>query len=186
MKFIILFGPMAVGKMTVGQELEKVTGLKLFHNHMTIELLLPFFKMTSKSFKKLRNAYRIQFFEEVVKSDLEGIIFTYVWELDQKSDCDFVDKITNIFKKENAEVYYVELEAGFKERLKRNKSARRLKYKPSKKNILESDEELLDTDRKYRLNSNTNEFHEENYLQIDNTRINAAQTAKLIKEKFDL
>ncbi|MCH7663235.1 MAG: shikimate kinase, partial [Chloroflexi bacterium] len=43
MKFIILFGPLAVGKMTVGQELEKLTGLKLFHNHLTIELVLPFF-----------------------------------------------------------------------------------------------------------------------------------------------
>jgi shikimate kinase len=32
MKFIIIFGPQAVGKMTVGHELEKTTKLKLFHN----------------------------------------------------------------------------------------------------------------------------------------------------------
>ncbi|MED3553043.1 hypothetical protein P4449_21750 [Cytobacillus praedii] len=38
MKFVLIFGPQAVGKMTVGQELEKITELKLFHNHMTIEL----------------------------------------------------------------------------------------------------------------------------------------------------
>ena len=43
MKFVIIVGPHAVGKMTVGQELEKITGLKLFHNHMTIELVSPFF-----------------------------------------------------------------------------------------------------------------------------------------------
>ncbi|MDR1690136.1 MAG: AAA family ATPase [Clostridiales bacterium] len=30
MKPVILFGPHAVGKMTVGQELAKITGLKLF------------------------------------------------------------------------------------------------------------------------------------------------------------
>lgn len=35
MKFILLFGPQAVGKMTIGHELEKITELKLFHNHMT-------------------------------------------------------------------------------------------------------------------------------------------------------
>ena len=29
--------------MTVGQELAKETGLKLFHNHMTIDLLEPLF-----------------------------------------------------------------------------------------------------------------------------------------------
>ena len=28
MKFVMIIGPQAVGKMTVGQELEKITGLK--------------------------------------------------------------------------------------------------------------------------------------------------------------
>ena len=45
MKFVVIFGPPAVGKMTVGQELAKLTGLKLFHNHMTIELVLNFFDL---------------------------------------------------------------------------------------------------------------------------------------------
>lgn len=31
MKFILVLGPQAVGKMTVGHELEKITPLKLFH-----------------------------------------------------------------------------------------------------------------------------------------------------------
>jgi len=43
MKFVLIFGPQAVGKMTVGQELANITELKLFHNHMTIELLEPLF-----------------------------------------------------------------------------------------------------------------------------------------------
>ena len=43
MKLVLLFGPQAVGKMTVGQELAKITGLKLFHNHMTIDLVSNFF-----------------------------------------------------------------------------------------------------------------------------------------------
>ena len=34
MKLVILIGDAAVGKMTVGQELMKQTGLRLFHNHM--------------------------------------------------------------------------------------------------------------------------------------------------------
>ena len=37
MKLLFLFGDAAVGKMTVGQELAKITDLRLFHNHMTIE-----------------------------------------------------------------------------------------------------------------------------------------------------
>lgn len=43
MKLVILFGPQAVGKMTVGQCLEAKTDLKLFHNHMSIDFVSPFF-----------------------------------------------------------------------------------------------------------------------------------------------
>ena len=53
MKFVLITGPQAVGKMTVGQELEKITDLKLLHNHMTIEILTKIFKYSSESFKKL-------------------------------------------------------------------------------------------------------------------------------------
>jgi len=36
MKLLLIIGDAAVGKMTVGQELTKITDLRLFHNHMTI------------------------------------------------------------------------------------------------------------------------------------------------------
>lgn len=186
MKLIILFGPLAVGKMTVGQELESITGLKLFHNHMTIELVLPFFDMGSQSFKKLVDSFRMQMFEEVARSDLEGLIFTYVWELDQKKDCDFVDRAVEIFEQEGATVYYVELEADLVERLKRNRSPNRLNHKPSKINVEASEEELMETDRKYVLNSKDNEFKRKNYLKINNTKLDAIDTARMIKESFSL
>ena len=186
MKFVILFGPLAVGKMTVGQELEKITGLKLFHNHMTIELVLPFFEIYSPSYNKLVNSFRMQLFKEVAKSNLKGIIFTYVWELDQKRDADFVEGIVKIFEKKNSSIYYVELEADQEERLKRNRSPNRLKHKPSKKGLKVSEDELLRTDRKHVLNSKTSEFHRKNHFKINNTKLNAKETARMIKEKFNL
>ena len=50
MKLVVIFGPPAVGKMTVGFELAKLTGLKLFHNHLTIELVLNFFDFSTPQF----------------------------------------------------------------------------------------------------------------------------------------
>lgn len=41
---VFIVGPPAVGKMTVGHELARRTGLKLFHNHHTIDLALRFFR----------------------------------------------------------------------------------------------------------------------------------------------
>jgi shikimate kinase len=55
MKLVILFGPPAVGKMTVGQELANLTGFRLFHNHMTIELTLNFFAFNTKEFAHLNS-----------------------------------------------------------------------------------------------------------------------------------
>lgn len=78
---------MAVGKMTVGQELAKITDLKLFHNHMTIELVSNFFSYGSSEGKRLVHLFRKEIFEAVAKSDLEGMIFTYVWAFDYKWDC---------------------------------------------------------------------------------------------------
>lgn len=37
MNLVIIIGAQAVGKMTVGDELSKITHLKLFYNHMSIE-----------------------------------------------------------------------------------------------------------------------------------------------------
>ena len=45
---VIILGPHAVGKMTVGQELAKITGLRLFHNHMSIELSRKLFAPNEK------------------------------------------------------------------------------------------------------------------------------------------
>ena len=62
---VVLIGPPASGKMTVGRELEDLTGFPLFHNHMTIELVLPFFEFGSDSFSRLVGTFRQQIFEEV-------------------------------------------------------------------------------------------------------------------------
>jgi uncharacterized protein YuzE len=40
---LLLFGPPAVGKTTVGQELERLTGFRLLHNHRTIDLISQYF-----------------------------------------------------------------------------------------------------------------------------------------------
>lgn len=76
MKLVIIFGPQAVGKMTVGQELSKITGLKLFHNHMTIDLVTSLFDFGSEQATKLIKQFRRIIFNEVLESNLEGLRYT--------------------------------------------------------------------------------------------------------------
>jgi len=186
MKFILLFGPQAVGKMTVGHEIEKITELKLFHNHMTIELVSHFFSYGTASGKRLVHLFRDEIFEEVSKSELPGLIFTYVWALDLQADWEYVKKITDIFELKGGTVYYVELEADLDERLERNRSPHRLMYKPTKRNVEWSEKDLINTMEKYRLNSYDGEVNMENYIKINNTNISAEKVATMIKEKFRL
>ena len=124
MKFIIITGPQAVGKMTVGQELVKITNLKLLHNHMTIEVLTKIFDYSRDSFRKLNEEFRIQIFKEFAKSNEYGIIFTTTWDFDDKEEWDRIYKYIQIFKENDAQIYIVELEADLKERLERNKMER--------------------------------------------------------------
>ena len=186
MKFIIITGPQAVGKMTVGQELVKITNLKLLHNHMTIEVLTKIFDYSRDSFRKLNEEFRIQIFKEFAKSNEYGIIFTTTWDFDDKEEWDRIYKYIQIFKENDAQIYIVELEADLEERLERNKMENRLLNKPSKRNLEWSEKDLLKSIEKYRFNSKENEIKEKNYLRIDNTNISPDIVAKMIKNKFKL
>lgn len=186
MKLVLIFGPPAVGKMTVGEELCKTTPLKLFHNHMTIELVSNFFSYGTETGKRLVNLFRQEIFEEVSKSNLYGLVFTYVWAFDQKSDWEYMDALCNLFKSRGGEIYYVELEADLAERIERNKSPHRLECKPSKRDLSWSERNLRQTEDKYRLNSHADELNFENYIRINNTGMPPETVALLIKEKFHL
>lgn len=186
MKFVLLYGPQAVGKMTVGQELEKITDLKLFHNHMTIDLVAPFFSYGSSEGKRLVGLFRKEIFEAVAKSDLGGMIFTFVWALDVKEDWNYVEQVCNIFREQGSEIYYVELEADFETRLERNVSPHRLQCKPTKRDTEFTNREIRRTKELYRLNSYEGEIPYENYIKINNTNLEAKEVASIIKEHFSL
>ncbi|HSU79888.1 MAG TPA: AAA family ATPase [Candidatus Angelobacter sp.] len=183
MKLVLIFGPQAVGKMTVGQALEKRTDLKLFHNHMTIELLQPYFGFSSEMWQ-LSTLFRNEIFDAFARSDQYGMIFTYVWALDQKKDWEAVQNMCEIFESQGADVYFVELEADLNERLKRNQTPNRLAEKPSKRDVAASRAHLLETLENYRLNSLEGEIKRDNYIRINNTELSPDEVAGLIKEKF--
>ncbi len=185
MHFIIIFGPPAVGKMTVGLEIEKLTGIKLFHNHATIEPVLKLFEFGSPPFNRLVRSFRDQIFNEVANSDLTGLIFTFVWDLGDDSDKDFVMESCATFEQKNANIALVELSADLDERLIRNKLPDRLKAKPSKRNIEKSEQNLIALENNHQLNSNGNNINVPyRHISIDTTKLSASQTAKIIIDKL--
>ena len=181
MKLLVLLGNAAVGKMTVGQALMKITDLRLFHNHMSIELVLDVFGDRVHAVdKRIREAI----FEGFAKSDQYGMIFTLLMAFDLPSDWKYLDYLCDFFRRENADIYYVELVASQEVRLQRNATENRLLHKPSKRDIERSKQRLLDDDAMYRCVSYDGEVPFENYMKIDNTDLAPDTVAQMIKEHF--
>src|SRR5258708_5760597 len=86
MHLVVVFGPLAVGKMSVGRELCARTGYRLFHNHMTIEPFLGVFDYGTPSYRRLSAEMRQRVLEEALVSDLPGLVFTFVWDLEMVAD----------------------------------------------------------------------------------------------------
>lgn len=183
MKLVFLIGDAAVGKMTVGQELMKQTGLRLFHNHMTIEPVIEIFgSFNGEVTRQLREVI----FREFAKSDNKGMIFTYLWAFDMPSDWEYVAHVADIFSQQGADIYYVELVASQEIRLQRNETPNRLKHKASKRDIAGSRARLLRDDAHHRCESFPGEIPFENYIRIDNSHLEPDIVAAMIRERFGL
>lgn len=170
--------------MAVGIELERLTGLRLFHNHMSADLAMRFFPFGSPPFSRLVKLFRTRVFEEVAASDLPGLIFTYVWALDDLRDKAGVDEVVRIFADREASVHYVELAASQAERLRRNETSLRLAEKVPKRDLAESRRLLLEHDAQYRLNSQGDFFYPDQHIKIDNTDLAPSQVAEQIIAAF--
>ena len=183
MKLVFIIGNAAVGKMTVGQELMKITDLRLFHNHMTIEPVLEIFgDFNETAISRMRHVI----FEEFAKSGKYGMIFTCMWAFDMQSDWDYIEYVKSIFEPYNTEFYYVELVASREVRLQRNVTENRLQNKASKRDVDASNQRLINDDKNHRLESFDGEIKFENYIKIDNTELPPDDVAKMIKERLSL
>jgi len=181
MKLLFLFGNQAVGKTTVGQELMKITDLRLFHNHMTIEPVIEIFgSFRMDVVVKIREPILDAF----MKTDLYGMIFTGMFAFDMPEDHEYFWGIAKRFEEHGAEIYVVELHAPMDVRLERNASERRLQTKPSQRNVEASNERIRR--QTHRFLSQPGEVPYANHMQIDNTDITPEVVARMIKETFSL
>ena len=109
-----------------------------------------------------------------------------VWDYDYPEDEQYIDDVIEIFRRRKAQICLVELSADLEVRLKRNKMEDRLKAKPTKRNLKQSEKSLLDSEKTHRMTSREDEFHDKDILKIDNTHRSAQGVAEMIKSHYDL
>ncbi len=84
-RVIVIHGPAAAGKYTIARELSQITGLGLFHNHLTVDLLLAAFPFGSPPFVRHRERIWLDVMGDAVGSGT-SLIFTFNPEASVSSD----------------------------------------------------------------------------------------------------
>ena len=172
MTLVLLFGPPAVGKMTVGRAVADASDFRLFHNHHTIEPLLDVFDFGTPQFGRLLAEFRQRVLEEAAEADTD-LVFTLVWALDLPEDTDAVRRHLEPFVDAGRRIALVELYAGLGTRLERNRTDYRLAEKKSKRDLEWSDANVRDLER-HQMSTGTPcpadaLLAEHPHLRIDNT-----------------
>jgi hypothetical protein len=146
MRLLVIFGPPAVGKMTVGREIARRGDFRLFHNHTLIEPLLEVFDYGTPPFNRLLREWRVQVVEEAAMSGTD-LLFTFVWDLEEQAEADELTRYIQPYVEKSADVAFVELSASLDTRLRRNRTELRLAEKRSKRDVAWSDANVREMER---------------------------------------
>lgn len=150
MHVVLLIGPSAVGKMTVGRQICALTDYRLLHNHHTIEPLLEVFGYGTRAFNVLNQEFRRRIIEEAVADELPGLVFAFVWDLDNADTLRGLERLFAPAVAAGGRVDVVQLLADQDTRLAREGTDDRLAHKPSKRDVVWARDHLRELDARHR------------------------------------
>jgi hypothetical protein len=140
-ELVVIFGPPAVGKMTVGRAVCDHTDFRLFLNHDTIEPLIKIFGFGTPAFRTLNSEFRHRIVEEAAASGTR-LVFTLMWDLQEPESAHWVRGLIAPYADAGLPVSFVELVADLDTRLVRNRGEDRLLAKPTKRDLAWSEAHL--------------------------------------------
>ena len=184
MKLLVIFGPPAVGKATVGREVAKRTGFKLFHNHVSLDAVQTVFPFGTPEFSLLVNEFRLRVIEEAARADVD-LIFTFAWAFDSPGDRDVIDAYKAIVEGASGEVMFVELLASQAERMRRNGTEDRARMK-ARSPESRTPGWIAELDTRYRMVAPEPFYYADSYLRLDITELPPEAAARAIVERFGL
>jgi hypothetical protein len=72
---VYLYGPPAVGKLTIARRIAEMTGFRLFHNHLTVNAVTSVFEFGSPAFVDVLHRLRFDVFETATREGID-LVFT--------------------------------------------------------------------------------------------------------------
>lgn len=182
MKLLILYGPPAVGKTTVGAELAKLTGYRFFFNHLTVPAAKAIFPDSrqpypDERYTKLLHRLRLECLDSAADVGL-GVIFTVAYS--GSVDDDLMEELTQTYTSRGGTVHFVELHAPKEILLQRVSNPDRAAWHLGKMTKPEHLLEVLDARDMYA------SVQYPDILKLDTSQNDPATTAEKIIEHFHL
>ena len=175
MKLIFIYGPPAVGKLTVATELGRITSFAVFDNHLSIDCVLPVFGYGTKSLDRLVRQIRGDVIEEAAREGVD-VIFTFVYAHSQ--DIPLVEQIFHAVAAHQGTVCFAQLTCEKhvqEQRVEHPDRAQRMKAR--------SADFVRDWNARYDLLS---PIPNHPSLTIDNTHLSPIEVAQMIAAHYDL
>jgi hypothetical protein len=106
MNLVFIYGPPGVGKLSVAKELARVTGYKLFDNHVSIRCADSVFEFGTKPFWRVVGTIRELVFEEAAANGV-SLVFTFVYS--HPADMPSVERLCGFFEAQGGRALLVRL-----------------------------------------------------------------------------
>lgn len=106
MKLVFLYGPPAVGKLTVAQALAQKTGFKVLHNHLVNDLAEVVFAWGTPRFGELVAKLRFQMLELALQENV-SLISTFVYAA--RHDDEYVQEVKQFVEERGGQCVFVQL-----------------------------------------------------------------------------
>jgi len=103
---VFISGPVASGKLTVAKEVQHLTGLPLYHNHLAVDAALSLFPFGSDGFVRLREGMWLSAFRESAAAK-QPFIFTFAPEASVRHA--LIGELTSAIRIVGGEVLFIAL-----------------------------------------------------------------------------
>lgn len=180
---ILLYGPIAVGKLTIAKLLATKLGYKLTHNHSINDLVSDIFDHNSVEYARVVEKMRLIFLSEIAENNIDTVTthcfsYNFVNKATGVSDPEYVVNLYDRLTQAGATVCVVHLIADNETLYSRVSNISRKEYK-----------KLIDEEEMKRI-SNTNDWETsapiDGQLVLDTTHLTVQQCLEQIITHFNL
>lgn len=175
MNLVLLYGPPAVGKLTIAKELKSLIGYTVFDNHMILNVLTNIFGFDHPFRKKLEKEFRLKIIDEAIKAKINLIVTGVI----VNQNLDFYTQAVRIVEEDRGKCFIVQLtasEPALKSRVEHEsrKNYNKISTKQDWENFYKEYPEMY------------KKFFNKEHLIIDTTNISPQEAAKIIVNHYKL